>query len=255
MARCYAIALYLLLVAQAAVTQQQTSSNPLAQAAIAQSVSAMGGSAPADSTASGTVQITAGSTSTSATFQVKTRGLLQTRETIQAVNGTQDRVYSSGDGSTVANSAVTAVSLEQACAYQTGLFPLPLFQAALNNPDTIFQYVGAETLSGASVQHVRFWNSYSSQKLLQSVGPFSVKDVWLDATTYLPRRFSFDSRASAGTAPTVHVDLDFSAFQTFDGILCPTSITESLNRTRWGSFTVQSVVFNTGLTDSDFPVQ
>ncbi len=255
MARPHAIALCVLLLAHVAVSQQTTSSNQLAQAALAQSVTAMGVSAPGDSTASGTVQITAGSTSESASFQVKTRGLTQTRETIQASNGTQDRVYSSGQASTVANTTVTPVSMQQGCSFQSALFPLPLFQAALNNPDTIFQYVGPESLSGTSVQHVRFWNSYASQTVFQSVAPFSVKDVWLDATTFLPRRISFDSRAASGAAPTVHIDLDFSAFQSFGGILYPTSVTEYLNQTQWGSFTVQSVVFNTGLTDSDFPVE
>ena len=255
MARPYAIALSIFLIVNLAASQQSTPSNPLAQAAVAQSVTAMGGSAPADSTASGTVQITAGSSSSSATFQVKTRGLLETRETIQAPNGTQDRVYSSGAGSTVADGTAASVSMQQACAFQSGFFPLPMFQAALNNPDTVFQYIGGETLSGNSVYHVRFWNSYASQANFQQVGPFSLKDVWLDATTYLPRRISFDSRASGGRSATVHVDLDFTAFQSFNGILYPTSVTESLNRTKWGTFTIQNVAFNTGLTDSDFPVQ
>lgn len=255
MARCsFAILLCVISLTYVAVAQQSTSPSALAQAALAQAVTAMGGSSPTDSTASGTVQITAGSTSQSANFTVKTRGLLQSRETIQAANGTQDRVYSSGQGSTVASSTVTAVSLEQASSFQSGLFPLPLLQAVLNSPDTVFQYIGAETLSGTQVYHLRFWNSYASQKLLQSASSFSTKDVWLDATTYLPRRTSFDSQASSG-APTVHIDLDYSAFQTFNGIQYPTSITEYLNRTKWGAFTVQSVVVNTGLTDTDFPVQ
>ena len=216
----------------------------------------MGGSTPGDSTASGAVQITAGGSSNSATFTVKTRGFLQSRETIQAPNGTQDRVYSSGQGSTVASTAVTTVSLEQACSFQSGLFPLPLFQGALNNPDTVYQYVGPETLAGVSVQHLRFWNSYASQKGSEGLGTFSTKDVWLDSTTYLPRRISFDTRAADGPAvPSVHIDWNFSAFQDYGGILYPSSATEYLNRTKWGSFTVQSVVFNTGLTDSDFPVQ
>ncbi len=234
----------------------QQTSDPVAMTAIKQSVIAMGGSAPTDYTASGTVQITAGGSSKSATFTVKTRGLFQTRETIQAPNGTQDRVYSSGQGSTVASTAVTPVSLEQASSFQTGLFLLPLLQAALNNSDTVFQYVGAETLSGNSVYHVRFWNSYASQKPFQGISTFSRKDVWLDTTTYLPRRMSFDSRAAEGAAiPTVHIDLDFTAFQSYGGILYPASVTEYLNRTKWASFTVQSVGFSTGLTDTDFPVQ
>lgn len=234
----------------------QQSSDSLPVSVLKQSLAVMGGTTPADSSASGALQIATGSTPLSATFKVTTRGMNQSREVVNAPNGTQDHVYSAGQGSTVADAAVRPVSLEQACSYQSVLFPLPILQAALSDPDTVFAYIGMETLAGTPTIHVRYWSSYASQrKNLTVLSPFSIKDVWLDSTTLLPRRISFDSRAAVGAAPSTHIDVDFAHFQSFSGTLYPTSITQSLNGTVWATYSVQSVAFNVGLTDTDFPVQ
>lgn len=256
MIRCGAILLCVLLLVLPVVSQQSATSDPQAQAAISQSVKAMGGSTPADSAASGSVQIASGSGSYSGTFQITTRGILQSREVLKTSDGTQDHVYSLGQASTVSGTTVTPVSLQQGCSFQAAFFPLPLLQAALANPDSVFQYVGQEALGGIPTVHVRLSNSYASQaQKLHSLAAFSIKDVWLDAGTLLPRRIAFDSRSADGAAPTVRISLDFAGFQNAQGVLYPTTVTESLNSTKWGTFSVQTVAFNTGLSDSDFPVQ
>ena len=62
-------------------------------------------------------------------------------------------------------------------------------------------------------------------------------------------------RPAHGAVAGVAVDVFYSNYQNSSGILYPSNIRKSLNGTPWATITIQSIAFNTGLTDSDFPVQ
>src|SRR5262249_47706323 len=96
-----ALALFVTLV-PAAFGQQIASAgapvqrDPEAIAALVASVKAMG-PLPADSTATGTLDIVEGSTAQSGTIQILTRGATQTAETITLGNAQRAVTYSNGD--------------------------------------------------------------------------------------------------------------------------------------------------------------
>ena len=134
-------------------------------------------------------------------------------------------------------------------------FPLALLANALNNPDTAYKYVGLENLNNASAHHVQFWNSFASVPKLQRISGLSVRDIWIDSSSGLPLKISYLRHEGGGNAPTIAVDASFSDYRNVSGVLYPFSIQRSLNGTPWATITIQSVVLNTGLTDSNFPVQ
>lgn len=225
-----------------------------ALAVLQQAVPAMGGTVPSDSTANGTVTTVAGSLTENGNIVILTRGADQTSEQTLTPHGSRV-VYSRGQASQITGSNLTSLSLELAVASQCPDFPLPLLAGALNDSDFAFQYVGQETVNGVSVLHIRFWNSFASQPALQQLAEFSVRDLWVDATTGLPRKLAYSRREAQGAAPRIPVEVFYSNYRNVGGVLYPFLIQKSFNGTPWATVTISSVAFNTGLTDSDFPVQ
>jgi hypothetical protein len=81
-----------------------------------------------------------------------------------------------------------------------------------------------------------------------------VTDIWLDGASGLPRTISFIQRHGGGSAPKIPISISYSNYQNLGGVLYPYQIQQSVNGTVWATITIQSVVFNTGLTDADFSV-
>jgi hypothetical protein len=252
--------LLLVLLPFSIITQTQTSStpsrDPQAVAIVQQSLATMSQSTPSDSTASGTVTLVAGSLTDSGTITILTLGTSQTSEQMQTIDaGYQATIYSNGQANQVQGSTSTSLQQELVVTSQSPDFPLPFMTAALNNSDESFQYVGIETLNGVSVSHIRFWDTFASTTLPQSLAPLSTYDVWLDANSSLPLQLSYISQAYQGTAPQTLVQLNYSNYQQAGGSLYPMMIGKSLNGTPWASIVIQQVQLNTGLTDANFPVQ
>ena len=233
---------------------QSVSQVPQPLALLQQAVAALGGSAPSDSTANGTITTVAGTQTENGTLVVLTRGTGQTSEQIGTRSGSTE-VYSQGQASLIVGANLTALPLERAVTSQCPDFPLPLLAGALNNPDTAYKYVGLETLNSVSAHHIQFWNSFTSTAKLQSLANFSVRDIWIDPVSGLPQKLSYTRRDAGGAAPGITVDVFLSNYQNLGGVLYPFSIQKRLNGTPWATITIQSVTFNTGLTDADFPVR
>src|SRR6266403_1462703 len=227
--------------------------DPQALAVLNQAVTAMGGSVPGDSSATGTVTITAGSDTQAGTIKILTRGSSQTLEQITTSSGSAQVVYSNGfanDSNHIATKA--KYSLELATSSQSALFPLPLVSAVLSSSDFALQYIGQENIDGAGCHHLRTWNTYSSQPDLQYLSPFSYREIWINATTGLPSRIAYSMRAGSGAEPSIAVEVSYSNYQSAGGVLFPFQISRSLNGTPWMTIIISSVSFNNGLTDSTF---
>jgi len=241
--------------AQTPITNASTASvDQQAVAVLQQSVTAMGATVPSDSTATGTITTVAGSLTESGTITILTRGTDQTSEQIQTPHGSTV-VYSQGQASNVSGSATAPISMELTQTSQCPYFPLPLLTSALNNPDTAYKYIGVESLNGASVQHIRIWNTYASLPQMQALSEFTVADLWLDAASYVPLRLSYTHRGAGGSEPRIEMDVFYSNYRNMGGAFYPLSIQKSFNGTPSVTITIQQVTFNTGLTNLDFPVQ
>lgn len=241
---------------QADLAVQQASSQPSPQAIsiLQQSVVAMGGTTPSDSTATGSITIVAGSLTENGTIEILTRGTEQSSEEIQT-DKSETVVYSYGQASRTVEGSLTELPMEQALTSQSPDFPLPLLVNALSNPDESYKYVGKETLNSASVQHMQMWSSFASVPAFQPLANCSIYDIWVDSSTYLPVKISFKNWWGRGATPRPQYDVFFSNYEKVGGVLYPFSIKKSLDSTPWETITIGNVAFNTGLIDSDFPVQ
>jgi hypothetical protein len=229
--------------------------DPQAIALLQQAVAAMASSAPTDSSATGTVTIVEGSSTETGSIKILTLGPSQTSETITLTSEQRVVVYANGNARETAASQSSSLPSELAISDQCPDFPLPVMLAALNNPDEAFHYVAAETLDGTAVQHIQFWNSFTSNPHQQNLAPFSTKDVWIDSASGLPLKISYFRRAGSGAVPAVPVEVFFSNYTKINGVLYPFQINKSYNGTPWEAITIQSVSFNTGLTTAQFQVE
>jgi hypothetical protein len=245
-------ALFLLLSA-VAHGQMTATKDPTAMAIVQQSVTAMGGSVPLDSTASGTVTTTAGSLTENGTVVILTRGNNQSSEQIGTPSGVAT-IYSQGNASQVQGTTVTPVSLELAVTAQCSYFPLQLLANAINDPDWAFAYVGLESLNGATAHHIQFWDTFASVPQFAALATFSQRDIWIDAGSNLPLQVSYSDHTAQGAAAATAIDIMLGNFVNFGGTFYPTTIQKSVNGTPWATITITNVVFNTGLTDANFPV-
>jgi hypothetical protein len=218
------------------------------------SVRAMGGSVPSDSVATGSVVVVAGSLTSSGTVRILTRGTDQSLEQLSLPQSTVATIYSRGAADAMTNGTTQSLPLERTASCQSAAFPLPFLAAALANPDEAIHYVALETSGRAQLQHIRVWNTYASNFSLQFLSDFTTTDIWLDASTGLPKTISFIRREGGGASPRILLTVSYSNFKSTSAILYPNSIQVSINGTLWATTTIQSVSLNTGLTDTDFPV-
>lgn len=250
-----ALCLTVCLLSLCAAAQESPQRDAQAILLLTQAVSAMGGNAPDSSVATGTIDLVEGSLEETGTVRIVTRGLNEARERIQTNRGLRERVYASGLAGNVTDFKRDTLSLEMAASSQSPNFPLPLLAAALSNPDFAFEYLGQETLDGTSVYHIRFWNTYSSNPRLQHLAEFSVKDLWLDAASGLPKKISYDQRAGSGAVPRIHIEASYSDYRDVGGVLYPFLIKRIYNGTPWATIRIDSVVLNSGVSDADFQIQ
>jgi len=229
--------------------------DPQAVALLQGSLKTMGGAVPADSAATGSITIVAGSQTSTGTVRILSRGTDQSSEQITLPQSTNTLTYSRGLASETLDATAKSLSLERTATSQSVCFPLPFLAAALANADESVQYVALETLGQQSLQHLRIQNTFASQPNFQQFAGFATFDVWLDANTSLPQRISFIRRNGGGSTPSIPMDAYFSNYKTTSGLAYPTQINLSLNGTPWTTITITSVAFNTGLTDSNFSVQ
>jgi hypothetical protein len=229
--------------------------DPQAVSILRQALTAMGGAPPTDSVATGTVTIVAGSTTENGTIRILTRASDQSAEHIQFGGEAHAVIFSRGQANEVVRGATKASSLELAASSHSPDFPLPLLAAALNDADVSVQYVGQETLDTTATQHIRFWNTYASKRGMEVLSEFTAKDLWVDATTGLPRKLAYERREGRGAVPHIRIEVSYSNWQSANGLLYPYLIEKSWNGTPWATITIQNVAFQNGLGDADFPIE
>jgi hypothetical protein len=230
--------------------------DPQAVAILQASLKAMGGTVPKDSVATGSIAIVAGSLTTNGTIRVLTRATRDTSEQLTIPGLTRTIIFSEGDAIQTENSTVTSFSMERAATSQSLCFPLPFLSGVLANGDESIRYIGAETLGQLAVQHLQMRNTYASTPKLQQVADPTVANIWLDSATGLPQKISVVRQDATGPAvPRFLLDYYFSNYQIVSGTYYPFQINISLNGTPWTTITISGVKFNTGLSESDFPVE
>jgi hypothetical protein len=247
-------ALPLPVLAQTPTASQAPTRDPQAVARLQASAAAMAKASPADSVATGTVTLVAGSSTDQGTVRILTRGTAETAVEVQTSNTSWTVTYSSSKASRADGTTTKSLYLEQAASSRCVYFPYPVISDLLTNPDAAFTYVGQETSEQGTLQHIQAWNTFNSNPALRFLSEFTVVDIWLDEVSGLPRQISFIRRRGGGSAPRIPVTISYSNYRNAGGVLYPYLIEESVNGTVWATITIESVVFNSGLSDANFTV-
>jgi hypothetical protein len=117
---------------------QQVTRDPQAFSLLQGSAAAMGKTMPADSAATGSVTLVAGSTTDEGTIRILTKGISQTSVQVQTQNGNWSIIYSGGQASRTDGTTATPFSLELAASSQCPYFPLPIIAGILSNQDASY---------------------------------------------------------------------------------------------------------------------
>lgn len=252
----FAIPLFLGVAALPSNSQQSTAVTQNSQAVtlLQASLTNMAVSAPSDSLATGTIEIVAGSQTSNGTIRILTKGTSESYVQLTTPSNVDSIIYSNNQANEVSEGVTSALSLERTQTGQAVEFPFAFISGLLANPDVSFAFVGAESLNGEAVNHLRTVDTYASQSQLQGLSALSTHDIWLDANTNLPVRISCVRHDAEGTAG-VGWDVYFSNYQKSQGVAYPMTIAESLNGTPWATITIETITFNNGLTDAAFPIQ
>jgi hypothetical protein len=225
-----------------------------AVALLHQSMAAMAPILPADSTAAGSITITAGSQTTQGTLNILTRGSAETAIQVQTPGESWSVIYASGQANRVDSTSTTVLPLELSASSQCLYFPLPYLAGLIANPDVSIQFVAQETIDGSVANHIHVQNTFNSSPPFQFLSEFTIADIWLDATGGLPLRIAMTRRHGGGSSPRIPISFSYSNYQTVSGVRYPFTIQEYITGTLWATTTIQSVTFNSGLTDNSFPI-
>jgi hypothetical protein len=253
----FAASLLLISNCWAGIPQTTTSStsapvrDPQGVALLQKSISVMG-VPPSDSSATGSVTTVAGSLTQQGTVTILTRGSAQTSIQFQMPDNPWTVVFASGQANKLETTQTTVYPLELAASSQCLYFPLPFLAGILNNTDYSVQYIGQENLGSSTANHVVVQNTFNSTPTYKFLSAFTVADIWIDASTALPVKIGMVRRDGGGSAPKIPISLVYSNYQAVSGVRYPFTIQEYVTETLWATTTIQSVAFNSGLTDSTF---
>jgi hypothetical protein len=249
---------FVLLLASLA-TSQNLQSNPQALSFASQSIAALtGGSAIGDVTLTGSVTWSGGATPETGAATLLASGTGESRMNFVFSSGTWTEIRDASTGVAlgqwIAPSGAAGLFAFQNCMTDAAWF-FPALGSLAAAQNVVLNYIGQETRNGEIVQHIQ---SYISQANPAGAKPspqqLSTMDFYLDATTFLPAAIIFNAHPDNSASGNLVIEVDFSTYQTLNGIMVPTRIQRSLQGNVLVDITVTGASFNTGLPLSDFTI-
>jgi len=239
----------------AASAQNPSASNPQALSYAAQSIGAMLGSVSiSDVTLTGTVTWNG---SDAGTASLRALGTGESRVDLALASGTRTEIrdVSTGlpRGQWVSQSGVAGPIAYHNCATDAVWF-FPALGSLAAGPNTVLSYVGQESRNGATVQHLQSYIFQSRRTSGVSWQQLSTTDFYLDATTLLPVAITYNAHPDNDATTNLAVEVDFSNYQTINGVAVPMRIQRYLQGSLLVDVTVSTASFNTGLTLSTFAI-
>lgn len=238
-------------------------SDPKALVLTNQAILALTGGTPiADVTLTATVKRGTGTNQQTGSATLKARGTSQGR--VDASTPTPFReIRNDPSGASYwygADSTWHAMSIHNCWTDAAWFFPALSSLGTSSNPGAVVSYVGQQSLGGIQVNHIRFSRTVTTtaQQPASSnvlIAHLSTVDVYLDANSSLPVAETFNMHPDDDAGKDLPAQVMYSDYRNVKGVMVPFHIQEYLQGSLLLDVTVNSVVFNTGLTDSDFTAQ
>jgi len=230
--------------------------NPQAVALATNSIAALSGSAKiADVTLTGTATRIAGSDTGSGTVTLKALGTSNSRMDLNLSDGTFSEIRTSPSGAPQGQWLAPSGSYNNMATHNcftdaAWFFPALTVLSQTSNPNLSITYVGQQTKNSVSVQHLQF--AFSSGTQIPGVGDpvlnLSSTDVYLNSSSLLPFAFVFSTHPDNNVLVNIPVEVDFSNYQTVNGVQVPFHIQQFLNGSLFLDITIQNASVNSGLT-------
>jgi len=252
-----------LLAASFALAQNLPTSDPQALSLAAQSVAAMtGGATIGDVTLTGNANWIAGSDQETGQLTLRAKGVAESRIDLNLSGGTRTEIRNDTAGfpqgeSIRPDGTVHAWATHNCWIDASWFFPALSFLSAASDPTLVFSYVGLETHRQATVQHLRVFRYLAGQKpaYISLTQRISTMDIYLDATSLLPRAFVFTIHPDDDALTDIAVEILFSNHQAVNGVQTPLRIQRLIQNGLAVDLVVTGVALNSGLPDSLFAVQ
>ena len=246
---------------QQATSSSSTSSTQATQL-LQQSLAALqGNTSISDVTLSGSARRIAGSDDESGTATLKA---------LASGAGRMDLALSGGQRIEICNSTVTPpagswsgpdgvshpISYHNLMTDPAWFFPAFPISRAFSSSGYATAYIGQETRSGQSVQHVQVWQISTVQTPpgTPTFQHLSQMDFYLDSTTLLPAAATFNTHPDNDMGLDLPVEIRFSDYRSLNGSQIPYHIQKFLNNSLLLDFQAQTVTPNSGLSAAAFGV-
>jgi hypothetical protein len=254
-----ALAFYLSLIPFTVFSQQAPVQNAQAVTLATQAMAALTGTTQVnDITLTGSATRTAGSNIENGTVTLEALGGPYSRMDLTLSTGPRHEVrnlssISAPQGYWIGSDASTHPFASHNCVTDAAWFaPVLSVLSQLSNPNLIVSYVGQETKAGVAVQHLHFAIQNPSPDPTGILQGLSAEEVYLNASTFLPVAITFNAHPDNDAATNLAVEIDFSSYQSVNGVLVPFQIQKLINNSIALNLTINSATINQGLTPADF---
>ena len=251
------IILCAVLCARPVVAEQTPQRDPSAISFLSQAVSAAGGAtnltAIQDFTGSGTITHYWGDAPEQGQLTVESRGLTQFRLDSNLPEGTWSFIVNDGAGELVVPSGiVTPIAYQNNVNTGAKVWPILKVNATLQDSTTTVLDMGLVSLGSGQAHQIRIQQNPQSDPtgLLSSLTKI---DYFFDPSSLalLQTQDSLYPNNNAVNGAITHT-VNLGNYQVVGGLLVPFSITESVANVQTWQIQLSSIIFNTGLSDSDF---
>ncbi len=234
-------------------------SSPTAVALAGQALKALaGGTALTDITLQASARYIAGSDEETGAAALLASGNLQSRVVLNLTNGPRTEIRSGPSGNWMgADGVVHEMAIHNCWPDADWFYPGLTLQALSADPGLGIAYVGAETKNGLAVQHLRLFRVVPNQSpaMTASIQDLSTEDIYLDALSYLPLFLDFNLHPDVNLRVNIAIEIQFSNYQSVNGVKVPGRIQKSLNGGLALDLTISAATVNSGLPASEFAVQ
>jgi hypothetical protein len=245
------------LYSPSATGQNPPPSDPQAISFAAQSIAAMtGGTTINDATLTGNVTWN-GSITDSGTFTLRALGQDESRMDLALSSGALTEIRDAQTGVTLGAWVLpdnTAGNFAPQNCWTDAAWFFPVLGALSMGPTVVLSYVGQETRNGTSVQHLQAYQYIPGQFRGVTPQQLSTMDFYLDTAALLPLVITFNAHPDDNSGTNLLVEIDFSNYQTLNGITVPTHIQKYQQGNLMVDMTVTGAAFNTGLSLSIFAI-
>ena len=247
-----------LAASQGLAIPQTATRDPQAVAIASRSLEALsGGAAINDLTLQGPATYTVGGDVETGAVSLLASGNLASRVTLRLTDGQRTEVRNGAAGDWIGTDGTAhAMALHNCWPDADWFYPGLSFQALNSDPGLGLAYVGLENKNGLAVQHLRLFRLVGSRSaaVVTAIQTLSAEDIYLDASSYLPRFLDFNLHPDDDFSRSIRVEIAFVGYQKVNGVAVPVRIQKYFNGGLLLDLSVASAGVNTGLPASDFHV-